>query len=592
MLTTQRGAAAFGDEALAYARRLPDACPVIVADPMGLSAACGEAIKRRAVGTPFIATVLVAESIAAIAPAVSGQLLARSADHDDLRNAFDQLAARSLVVNGSRLDAVQWYPPAILRALTDFLHLADAVWFRSHAEVAIVERLIGYRPPRFTVSAVLDPAVPSVPGGAARGAPHVVVWAPARPASQLGVQLLALEELHVPVTVVCASGDVTSSRAHLVGIGAAKAALAQATLVVDAETIDPGTALALARLNVPLVATKTGGADEYLDDLLTYDPASYRSLTYAVESSLAGRAPRVRAGAPLAVPPAPQRDEPRTGPLVSVLIPTFNRRALLGDALASAEAQTYENIEIVVANDAGEPVDDVVAAFPRARLVNLAENGGAPKAVNAAFREAKGEYVCWVADDDVLFPDHACVLVDALERTGAHVAHADAITAGVMVHDGGYMLAGLIADMSHAMDLSTQHFRNLIGTTTVMMRRSAFLPGEEPLDMSIPFSRDYEVWLRLAKRYDFVHVPRVTSAYSLRNDNTNIIVQHPERHLEAFERIFAKHPAGGRPTIIAGRNAMLDAARRNALTPQPPAPMFEPIPWPPTKRHAPADAVR
>ena len=80
------------------------------------------------------------------------------------------------------------------------------------------------------------------------------------------------------------------------------------------------------------------------------------------------------------------------GPLVSIVLPTANRRERLGTALSSALAQTYGHLEVIVVDDASaSPVDDIVeaAADPRARLLRRPVNGGAAAARNTGLKEAR-----------------------------------------------------------------------------------------------------------------------------------------------------------------------------------------------------------
>ncbi|HEY9818188.1 MAG TPA: glycosyltransferase family 2 protein [Candidatus Obscuribacterales bacterium] len=106
-------------------------------------------------------------------------------------------------------------------------------------------------------------------------------------------------------------------------------------------------------------------------------------------------------------------------PLVSVIIPTYNRPDYLKDALKSALQQTYRNIEIIVSDNASpdnpqpwiEALND-----PRIQVYRQEQNVGMFANVQSAFLRAKGKYMASLLDDDVWEPDFLDKLVPPLER--------------------------------------------------------------------------------------------------------------------------------------------------------------------------------
>ena len=110
------------------------------------------------------------------------------------------------------------------------------------------------------------------------------------------------------------------------------------------------------------------------------------------------------------------RDNPP--PLVSVLIPTFNRRDYLKATIASVLNQTFGDFEVVVSDNAS-PVDpaDVVAGFAdrRLRYYRNASNLGVTGNLLAASRHARGKYVAILGDDDLWHPEFLAALVAPLE---------------------------------------------------------------------------------------------------------------------------------------------------------------------------------
>jgi glycosyltransferase involved in cell wall biosynthesis len=120
------------------------------------------------------------------------------------------------------------------------------------------------------------------------------------------------------------------------------------------------------------------------------------------------------------------RSSPASAPLVSVLIPSYERPRYLREALASVVAQTYRNLEIIV-HDNASPTDPapVVAAFadPRIALYRNARNLGVTPNLAAGFAKCKGTYVAILGDDDLWHAEFVASLVAALER------HPEAVVA-------------------------------------------------------------------------------------------------------------------------------------------------------------------
>src|SRR5436853_120463 len=107
-----------------------------------------------------------------------------------------------------------------------------------------------------------------------------------------------------------------------------------------------------------------------------------------------------------------------SAPLVSVVIPTYNRVTYLRKALESALAQTYRHTEIIVSDNAASPdVADLVASYRDDRVRYRHNNGniGPLGNVLAAYREARGAYVATLHDDDMWEPTLVEELVQPLE---------------------------------------------------------------------------------------------------------------------------------------------------------------------------------
>ena len=98
---------------------------------------------------------------------------------------------------------------------------------------------------------------------------------------------------------------------------------------------------------------------------------------------------------------------PSYSPLVSIVIPAYNASNYLADAINSALAQTYKNIEIIVINDGSkdngatrtkaESFGDKIRYFEK-------PNGGSSSALNYGIKQMKGEWFSWLSHDDFYYP--------------------------------------------------------------------------------------------------------------------------------------------------------------------------------------------
>jgi glycosyltransferase involved in cell wall biosynthesis len=121
-----------------------------------------------------------------------------------------------------------------------------------------------------------------------------------------------------------------------------------------------------------------------------------------------------------------------TGPLVSIVLATYNRSRVLVHAVESVRRSRLEDWELIVVGD--HCTDDsaaVVAAFadPRIRFVNLPQNAGEQSGPNnEGLRLARGRFIAFLNHDDLYFPDHLSTMVACCERD-----QADLVWSAVLV---------------------------------------------------------------------------------------------------------------------------------------------------------------
>lgn len=203
-------------------------------------------------------------------------------------------------------------------------------------------------------------------------------------------------------------------------------------------------------------------------------------------------------------------------PLVSVLLPTYNRRSSLPAALSSIVRQNYSNLEIFVIRDGGEDVSDIVDSFGDRRIVFIdrPENRGKAFSLNEALLRAKGKYIAYLDDDDLYYPHHIETLVNALEdRSDCQVAYSDLYRTYCRIGpDGKREVLSKVLDISRDFDrfftLCFNHTLHvsLMHTKEILEKTGTF---NEKLNMLV----DWDLTRRLAFFTDFHHVHEITGEF-------------------------------------------------------------------------------
>lgn len=542
--------AAFGERARRWATRLDPSLPAIVTDESGVAEAMLEASNRRLRGETFYGAILLDDPWSRAAVIGGESIIAQNASYDERRARFDELAETVGIS----------YPYETLRSLRHFSALTDATLVRSWTEYERVARALNER--RSFVETILapDPFLANctvVPEGR-----EIVVWAPDTPAPQLAIILFAVEEMYWPVTVVC-RGSSSASRARFVPKAEGLEALRRACVIVDASQSDPAPAVALARLGLPMLTASTSGAHEYVQGTIVYEPHKWRRIAGGVTAALAANPVRLRTqSAPTdhrdalrAAAPVPFRD----GPLVTIIIPTYNRPASLDRTLAQIQLQVdrYPHIECIVVNDGETPVDEIVAKYPFVHLIKNERNIGMLLSFNKGLSVANGKYVCFAADDDPLYPDQVQRLVYALERTGAQVGHGNHLERNCEPDGaGGYRTAGFGTVTRGYLD-RTALLANSTTPTATMLTETALVKDVGGWDNNLKMIHDYELLLRLAERADFVHVDNVLAEANHFADEESQTQKLIHTHESYFREIYKRYPAEGRPHVEAARQKVI-----------------------------------
>jgi len=183
---------------------------------------------------------------------------------------------------------------------------------------------------------------------------------------------------------------------------------------------------------------------------------------------------------------------------VSCIIPTHNRAAFLADAISSALAQTYENLEVIVVDDAStDNTSDVVAAFNDGRITYLRHsmNKGGSAARNTGILTSRAEYVAFLDDDDEWLPEKIAKQMKVLRSSAPEVGCVYTGYWDVDRSSGSYVgkqIPNRRGDLAKELQLE-----NCIGSTSSVLVKRECLNEAGLFDESLPCSQDYDLWLRL-----------------------------------------------------------------------------------------------
>ncbi|MGB9667721.1 MAG: glycosyltransferase family 2 protein [Thermosulfidibacteraceae bacterium] len=192
-------------------------------------------------------------------------------------------------------------------------------------------------------------------------------------------------------------------------------------------------------------------------------------------------------------------------PLVSVVIPTYNRASLLIRAIESVFSQSYKNFEIIVVDDAStDNTREVVSKFlddPRVVYIRNEKNMGVSASRNRGIRYGRGEFVAFLDSDDYW-------LRDKLRKQVEIIMSDDDVG---MVYTGERFIdeeGRIIRDEIPKYSGFVYHVllsKNFISPSSTLLRKEVFEKvGFFREDMN--YREDYEFFLRVAKNYKIAYV--------------------------------------------------------------------------------------
>jgi glycosyltransferase involved in cell wall biosynthesis len=255
-------------------------------------------------------------------------------------------------------------------------------------------------------------------------------------------------------------------------------------------------------------------------------------------------------------------------PLVSVIIPTFDRSQLLDAALKSvAEQDVVGGVEAIVVNDGGTSAAQVVRVWEKVlpvKLVELSRRSGVAAARNAGIECADGEYIAFLDDDDLFMPGHLATGCEPLDRGDADFVYLGAVVADRRVN-GGPVDPADFALKAYEFDCRFLMVANFIHTGSVIVRN--FRDSPVRFDEAMDVCEDWDLWLALTHtlQYRVLFINEITSVYHQVVPGTPSLVAgarlvSPSRFAVARDYIQDKWPTTN-PLVLAHREWMVSLER-------------------------------
>ena len=230
-------------------------------------------------------------------------------------------------------------------------------------------------------------------------------------------------------------------------------------------------------------------------------------------------------------------------PLISVIMPTYNRAKFIGEAVTSVLNQSWKDLElIVVDNYSTDDTQQVISSFrdPRLRYYKFFNNGkiGIIAATrNYGIQQGRGRYMAFLDSDDVWSVDKLAQQMDVLEKD----KRCQMVFCQFRVSDAsGKLQERIMGPKNFKMNGYIYHKLiryNFIVCSSVIVRKDILDKigcFDERKDLTC--SEDFDLWLRIARNNRVVFLPRILGAYRLHTLNTNIDNQRLQKALNVIDK--------------------------------------------------------
>lgn len=217
--------------------------------------------------------------------------------------------------------------------------------------------------------------------------------------------------------------------------------------------------------------------------------------------------------------------------IVDVIIPTYNRAKTLGRAIDSALNQSYKKINVIVVDDGStDETPNLMTKYKgKVNYIRYEKNQGACHARNIGLENSQGDFVAFLDSDDAWFEDKIEKQVDFLLQN-----NVDVVFCSVLRIEQDKKI--LYPSDEKTGDIYNQLLvKNFLSNGVLLGKRECF---QEKFDETLPRLQDWDIMLRISKKYKVMHQHIPLTYYYVQTDS---ITTNHEKLKIALEIIFEKH---------------------------------------------------
>jgi glycosyltransferase involved in cell wall biosynthesis len=237
-------------------------------------------------------------------------------------------------------------------------------------------------------------------------------------------------------------------------------------------------------------------------------------------------------------------------PIISIVVPTYNRGHLIDKTILSLLSQTDHRYEIIIVDDGStDDTEEIIKSYLSDKVSYYKkENGERAVARNFGTQKARGKYINWFDSDDIALDNHVATAIDMVERY--HTPEVFALGYSIENTSGK-----LIQDFVYSKEImnSEIHKGNFFACNPVFVRRDIALENPFNEDRGLSASEDYELWMRLASKFPFYAI-NTKSLKMMHHDERSVLMSNADKLILRFEKFIEYTTSNLKISAFLGEN--------------------------------------